>query len=681
MIKKPILCFLLIGLFLSACSIKEEGSSGSDIQNQSPPSTHEEAEILDNLVQSISEKPLMPPQKPILIPDIGTIPVAGGMPYGGGGGGSKHSRPTSHGCHHGSCNDHNPCTIDECINDVCVYSFDEHKTSFGSCEVDGNGCTAGKCVNVADDIYCYEQNREFLSGEVGCQDDNPCTADSCVASAHKSDVHFDRDGNAIVHPGQCIYEIMEGAPCDVDEPCKEGICTVSGGGNPGDDYAISCVSSVNLDGPFGSECTTNYVGICAAGVLQCIEGEEVANMCVPMFRPGDKQDDCFAPNGLDDNCDGHVDECNCPAIPLGATYRYVSKSGTDSGDCSNEFAPCLTVNYAVSQAVSNDVIFIGPGTFQEGTIFVNVDLQFRGAGPLNTIIDGGGNADPVLLIRPVIAALCGLTITGGFGHAHGGGINADFGANTTIVDCSVSGNQTLGADGAGISASGVIKIGNSTIEGNIGNSGGIGGGLSFTEGSQASVVNSTISQNSAQFGGGVVIDNGFASFVNSTISDNTTLGNGGGILIGGTNAVLNLSLSTITNNSASSGSGIAVQSQALVNVYTAIVANQISGQDCFIGFGGGTIASVGYNIESSTSCGFTNTGDQQNTDPKLGPLQNNGGPTKTHALATNSPAIDAGQASCGIATDQRGEPRPVDYPGVGPVGEALCDVGAYELQP
>lgn len=673
MIKKPILCFLLIGLFLSACSIKEEGLSRSDIQNQSSPSTHEEAEILDNLVQSTSEKPLIPPQKPILTPDIGAIPVAGGMTYGGGGGGNKHSRPTSHGCHHGSCNDHNPCTIDECINDVCVYSFDEHKTSFGSCEVDGNGCTAGKCVNVADDIYCYEQNREFLSGEVGCQDDNPCTADSCVASAHKSDVHFDRDGNAIVHPGQCIYEIMEGAPCDVDEPCKEGICTVSGDGNPGDDYAISCVSSVNLDGPFGSECTTNYVGICAAGVLQCIEGEEVANMCVPMFRPGDKQDDCFAPNGLDDNCDGHVDECNCPAIPLGATYRYVSKSGTDSGDCSNEFAPCLTVNYAVSQAVSNDVIFIGPGTFQEGTIFVNVDLQFRGAGAGISILDGS-NLAQVFNIQSK-TSLCGLTITGGFTSIDGGGILAD--SDTTIVKCTIQGNFARSTGGGILARNSLLKVGDSTVSQNSVGAQGFGGGIYVFQGT-GMVVNSTISENTSAGGGGIYSLLSSVSLTNSTVSSNVASILGGGILADIQSAV-SLSLTTVTNNSSPNGAGVDVSSFSTISVYTSIIANQAAGQDCLNA--GGTISSLGYNIESSTSCGFTNTGDQQNTDPKLGPLQNNGGPTKTHALATNSPAIDAGQASCGIATDQRGEPRPVDYPGVGPVGEALCDVGAYELQP
>lgn len=669
MIKKYCYLFLVSSLFLSSCSIREQGPSANDVQNQSALSVDEEAKLRDPTPESISQKPLLPPEKP-------TIPIAGGIPFGGGGGGgsgNKHARPTPYGCHHGSCNDHNPCTIDECINDVCVYSFDEHKTSFGSCEVDGNGCTVGKCVDVNNDIYCYEQNREFLSGEIGCQDNNPCTADSCVALSKNHDVRFDRDGNAMTSPGQCLYEIMEGAPCDVDEPCKDGICTVSGEGNPGDDFAISCVSSVDLDGPFGSECTTNYVGICAAGVLQCIEGEEVANMCIPMFRPGDKQDDCFAPNGLDDNCDGHVDECNCPAIPAGATFRYVSKSGTDSGDCSNEFAPCLTVNYAVSQAVSNDVIFIGPGTFQEGTIFVNVDLQLRGAGAGVSILDGS-NLAQVFNIQSK-TSLCGLTIAGGFTFIDGGGILAD--SDTTIVKCAIQGNFARSAGGGILARNSLLKVGDSTVSQNSVGAQGFGGGIYVFQGT-GMVVNSTISGNTSAGGGGIYSLLSSVSLTNSTISSNIASILGGGIYADIQSAV-SLSLTTVTDNSSPNGAGLDVSSLSTLSVYTSIIANQAAGQDCLSA--GGTISSLGYNIESSTSCGFTNTGDQQNTDPKLGPLQNNGGPTKTHALATNSPAIDAGQASCGIATDQRGEPRPVDYPGVGPVGEALCDVGAYELQP
>ena len=83
----------------------------------------------------------------------------------------------------------------------------------------------------------------------------------------------------------------------------------------------------------------------------------------------------------------------------------------------------------------------------------------------------------------------------------------------------------------------------------------------------------------------------------------------------------------------------------------------------------------GDNLSSDSSCGFTGTGDQQNTDPKLDPngLQNNGGPTQTIALQQGSPAIDVIPTSSNLCsvTDQRGNSRPDD-------NESSCDMGAYE---
>ena len=106
-----------------------------------------------------------------------------------------------------------------------------------------------------------------------------------------------------------------------------------------------------------------------------------------------------------------------------------------------------------------------------------------------------------------------------------------------------------------------------------------------------------------------------------------------------------------------------------------IVANNAGG-NCH-----GSIASVGYNLSSDHSCGFEGVGDLNNTDPNLGPLQNNGGPTETMALLPGSPAIDSGNPtgckdSSGnlLTTDQRGMPRRPEK------GSGGCDRGAYELQ-
>jgi hypothetical protein len=86
-------------------------------------------------------------------------------------------------------------------------------------------------------------------------------------------------------------------------------------------------------------------------------------------------------------------------------------------------------------------------------------------------------------------------------------------------------------------------------------------------------------------------------------------------------------------------------------------------------FGGDAITSFGHNISSDDSCDLSVYGDLQNTDPRLGPLQDNGGPTLTHVLLRGSPAIDSGDDILCPEIDQRGIPRP-QWHG--------CDIGAFE---
>jgi len=84
-----------------------------------------------------------------------------------------------------------------------------------------------------------------------------------------------------------------------------------------------------------------------------------------------------------------------------------------------------------------------------------------------------------------------------------------------------------------------------------------------------------------------------------------------------------------------------------------------------------TLLSSGGNVDGAASCGFSLASDRSNANPRLGPLESNGGPTFTHALLSGSDAIDLVTAGC-AATDQRGVARPKG---------SACDSGAFERDP
>jgi hypothetical protein len=120
-----------------------------------------------------------------------------------------------------------------------------------------------------------------------------------------------------------------------------------------------------------------------------------------------------------------------------------------------------------------------------------------------------------------------------------------------------------------------------------------------------------------------------------------------------------------------------------VNVVNSIITGNVHLTNTLFGVlddCSGTISSQGHNLVTYVAaCNVV--GSYSTAQPLLGPLQYNGGPTKTHALLAGSPAIDQGdpngcaadeQGVTKLTTDQRGLPRPIG---------AACDIGAYEVQP
>lgn len=178
---------------------------------------------------------------------------------------------------------------------------------------------------------------------------------------------------------------------------------------------------------------------------------------------------------------------------------------------------------------------------------------------------------------------------------------------------------------------------------------------------------STIDQNRARSGGGIDHFGASLSLTNVTISANVATDNGGGLHNRSNSVLANVTFWANTASGPEAGSSI-FNDEAELSIRNSIVARSDMQANCFNS--GGIIHSLGHNLENADTCGLDATGDMVDTDPLLGPLQDNGGSTPTHALLLGSPAIDKGDESSCPGTDQRGYPRPQGL---------ACDIGAYEV--
>jgi len=198
---------------------------------------------------------------------------------------------------------------------------------------------------------------------------------------------------------------------------------------------------------------------------------------------------------------------------------------------------------------------------------------------------------------------------------------------------------------------------------------GTGGGISNY--GILAITNSTISGNICYRFAGGIYNNGALTIDNSTVSGNSAVGqhdgqpwgHGGGIV-----GQVTFTNSTLSGNYSNLAAGGIEGSGALGNT----ILNYNSDANIT-----GTMTSRGYNLSSDDGGGnLTGPGDQINTDPMIGPLQNNGGLTLTHALLPGSPAINAGDPNFAPPPfyDQRGSPFVRVFNG-------RIDIGSFEVQP
>lgn len=276
-----------------------------------------------------------------------------------------------------------------------------------------------------------------------------------------------------------------------------------------------------------------------------------------------------------------------------------------------------------------------------------------------TIANGSTTSNGGGILNNGILNISNSVFTGN-GALSGGGIYSD-GGTVTVSNSSFYANSAS-SRGGGISNGGMLTVSNGTFSGN---SSYYGGGIANDVWGRVTVSNCTFSGNTALYPGtgGGISNSGVVNVSNSTFSGNRGYYGGGIFNSQGTVTVNN---STFSGNTTAGGMGGAIGNLAAATLKNTIVANSPAGGNC-----AGAITDGGGNLSyPDTSCPGINS------DPVLGPLQNNGDSTQTMALLPGSAALDAANdAICAAAPvnnlDQRGIARPQG---------AHCDIGAFEAK-
>lgn len=395
----------------------------------------------------------------------------------------------------------------------------------------------------------------------------------------------------------------------------------------------------------------------------------------------------------------------------GAFIGTFVTSGSGGLDEPNDIAFGIDGNFYVNSSTNQILRYDGDtGAFIDVFIDGNSDIFIDNPSCMMQRTNRGDG--PIVNIRHL--SLLNARDTSSTGTA--AALVVSSGSSVTLSDAVVQNSNATIAGGAIRNAGNLTIRRTEVIDSSLPS--GSGGGVTASGGGIYNTGNMTIDQslianNSAVRGGGI---SNFRKLdiINSTISGNTTNGGGAGIRNAGDDAVLNIVSSTITQNvsnqggdssGANFGGGILNIAGAQTSMAKTILAENEDGRSSFQAeYSPDCYSDEMFRFTShrdnlvgilTDNCIFRDTiwgdtrfdevGDSDNPlDPDLNPLTDNGGATRTHALQSNSVALDEANSGTSASffdcrtVDQRGEPRPID---ADIDGFAICDIGAYEYQP
>ena len=489
----------------------------------------------------------------------------------------------------------------------------------GCSETTGDGGSGGEAGNGGSGGMPECQSPE------DCNDGNACTADACA-------------------DGVCEFTAVE----------DQTDCTVFG--------ELFAAPGLCVTGSCAPECQVLGEG------SACRLPPEGTGVCIDIF--------CEPRCENDTDCTDYKDCTADTCLSNGLCESVAVQDGTpcaggtcQSGECDLETSllPCTEQGIRNATAAGGGPYMFdcgGPRTVAiQTTIAIDKNVSLDGAGDLTI---KGNDDESVFFVAPdVTAKLDGLVVTGGFSFASGSIENQ---GALTLTDCSVSENA-----GTGIDNEGTLTLIDSTVSDNRRSSPqyaiGVGGIRSHGDRASVTLMNSAVLNNNSIGVGGISCS--ALTMVNSTVSGNRG-DRVGGIQVHG---MAILTSSTVSGNRSGESSDI-FDLNSLGGTLT--MTNTLVDGACKTFR---NVVSNGYNIESpGDTCDFDQPTDQVNVsadDLKLGPLQDNGGPTMTHALLPGSVAID--QIPAVDCVDAEGEPLTTDQRNF--ARDSMCDVGAFEVQP